>query len=550
MLQRLDHRPGHWALLTLAWAALCLPNLGAPGLWDIDEGNNAECSYEMSQSGAYVIPTFNYRLREDKPALLYWLQAAAYRVCGVSEFAARLPSALATLLAVLATYELGRRMFGAPAGLLAGAAVASAALFCAAGHFANPDALLDACTLLTMLAFWRGYRRHDGSWFALAGAASGLAMLAKGPVGLVLPSAVGFLFLAWQRQLRRLLDARLLWGVLTFLFVAAPWYVWVGVETKGQWPRGFFLTHNIGRYAAPMEDHGGPFFYYLLVLLVGFAPWSVFFGPAAWNAWKEGRGGEGRPRAAVRLLACWVGVYFLFFSAGGTKLPNYILPVYPAVAIFTARFLDRWRRGLVAVPAWLLHGSLACLALVGAGVAAGTLVAGGVVELAALRGRSVPGLAALAGLGVLPVLGAAGGWWYLRRNRPDGVVAAVAASAVLFTASLAAWGAAAVDRLKAPRPLAAALPVDQLRREVRVAAYQYFQPSLVFYCRREVLRPNSELEALDLLSGPLPTYLFVPAAVWDDLRTRAPGPHREVARHRDLYENRDIVLVTNESGPS
>src|SRR5205807_9421972 len=127
----------------------------------------------------------------------------------------------------------------------AGVAVASAALFCASGHFANPDALLDACTLLTLLAFWRGYRRHDGSWFALAGVASGLAMLAKGPVGLLLPSAVGFLFLLWQRQLRRLLDARLLWGVLTFLVVAAPWYTWVGVETKGQWLRGFFLTHNV-----------------------------------------------------------------------------------------------------------------------------------------------------------------------------------------------------------------------------------------------------------------------------------------------------------------
>src|SRR4051794_13492333 len=120
MLRRLDHRAGHLLLLALAWAAVGLPNLGAPGLWDIDEGNNSACSYEMAQSGNLVVPTFNYALRTDKPALLYWLQAAAYEACGVNEFAARLPSALASLAAVLGTYELGRRMFGATAGLLAG----------------------------------------------------------------------------------------------------------------------------------------------------------------------------------------------------------------------------------------------------------------------------------------------------------------------------------------------------------------------------------------------------------------------------------------------
>src|SRR3954468_14060947 len=115
MFRRLDCRAGHHCLLALVWAAVCLPNLGAPSLWDIDEGNNAECAYEMAQSGNYVVPTFNSRLRTDKPVLLYWLQAAAYEAVGVNEFAARLPSALATLAAVLATYELGRRMFGAAA---------------------------------------------------------------------------------------------------------------------------------------------------------------------------------------------------------------------------------------------------------------------------------------------------------------------------------------------------------------------------------------------------------------------------------------------------
>jgi 4-amino-4-deoxy-L-arabinose transferase-like glycosyltransferase len=547
MLRRLDHRAGHLLLLALAWASVALPNLGAPGLWDIDEGNNSACAYEMAQAGNLIVPTFNYALRTDKPALLYWLQVAAYGACGVNEFAARLPSALASLAAVLSTYELGRRMFGASAGLLAGLIAATAALSCAAGHFANPDALLGACTLATMLVFWRGYRRGGRAWFAAAGVCSGLAVLAKGPVGVALPSAAGVLFLLWQRQLRRLLDPGLLGGILTFLAVAVPWYVWVGLETKGEWLRGFFLTHNLGRFQAPMENHSGPIFYYLVVHLVGFAPWSVFLGPTAWNAWRECRGDPAaRPTAAARFLVCWVAVYFVFFSLAGTKLPNYILPAYPALSILTARFLDRWRRGLVEAPAWFLPGSLLCLAAVGLVVTAGALAAGGLVEVKALRGRYVPGVGPLAALGAVPLLGAAAGWWCLRRGRRGGLVLSAGAAAVLFTAALAAWGPPAVDRLKAPRPLAGALPADQLRREVRVGAYDYFQPSLVFYCRREVARPATARDAADFLDGPLPAYLFLPAAAWGELRPRVGRPARLIARHRDLYQDREVVLVTNE----
>src|SRR3954465_13325564 len=115
---RLDSRPAHYALLAALWALLCLPNLGAPSLWDVDEGNNAECFREMLDSGNLIVPTFNYRLREDKPALIYWLQMGCSRLVGVNEWSARLPSALAALLAVLATYELGRRAFTAGAALL------------------------------------------------------------------------------------------------------------------------------------------------------------------------------------------------------------------------------------------------------------------------------------------------------------------------------------------------------------------------------------------------------------------------------------------------
>src|ERR1700677_3353972 len=138
MLQRLNHRAGHILLLMTAGACLFLLNLGGPSLWDIDEGRNATAAEEMFESGDWVVPTFNGKLRSHKPALLYWLQAAAYKAFGVNEFAARLPSALAAMLTVLLVYELGRRMFSRATGLLGGLALASSTLFCVAAHFANP----------------------------------------------------------------------------------------------------------------------------------------------------------------------------------------------------------------------------------------------------------------------------------------------------------------------------------------------------------------------------------------------------------------------------
>src|SRR5262249_923327 len=147
-----------------------------------------------------------------------------FRLFGVGEFAARLPSALAAIATVLLTYELGRSMFGASVGLLAGLVLASAGLFCAAGHFANPDALLIASSALTFHFFWRGFLARDRWWFAWAGLSTGLAFLAKGPVGLLLPAAAILVFLLWTREVRRLLDWRLMLGALAFAGVALPWF--------------------------------------------------------------------------------------------------------------------------------------------------------------------------------------------------------------------------------------------------------------------------------------------------------------------------------------
>ena len=250
---------------------------------------------------------------------------------------------------------------------------------------------------------------------------------------------------------------------------------------------------------------------------------------------------------ALRFLWCWIAVFLAFYSLAATKLPNYILPVCVPLALLTGRFLDRWRRGEVQPPAWLLSVSLACLALIGVGAALGLSVAGGALPMAFMRERYLSGLARLASLGALPVLGAAAGWWCLRRQYRTGLIASVVSAAVLFLAPLAAWASTAFNPFKAAQPLVCASGAFRRDQDIRIGAYRLeYLPSLNFYCQRNVQHNTSEAEVVAFLETPLPVYLFVPAPIWDDLRAKIACPCREVGRHRDLYRNWDVVVVTNQ----
>jgi 4-amino-4-deoxy-L-arabinose transferase-like glycosyltransferase len=546
MVRHFDGRMGHYALLLATGACLFLLNLGAPSLWDLDEGRNATASLAMLESQDYVVPRFNGQLRVDKPALLYWAQVAAYRLFGVNEFAARLPSALAALLTLLLTYELGRRLFSTTTGLLGGLVLASATMFCVSAHFANPDSLLVAATVLTLGFFWVGFARKGRIWFAPVGAAAGLAVLAKGPVGLALPGLIILVFLTWERRLRLLLDCRVVWGILTFAAVALPWYVLVGVETRGEFLREFLWKHNLDRALDPMENHFGPPYYYLIAVALGFVPWCAFFGPALYYAVGRGARADAERAEAYRFLWSWFAVYFVFFSLAATKLPGYILPLYPPTALLTARFLDRWRRGDVAPPRWALYCTLAVLALVGFGTAFGLLAVSGRIPLQPLRGRTVPELELFALLGVIPVLGAAVAVWFLRRERRGEFVTTIAATAVVFLGGLAAWGGMMLNPHKAPRPLVELAAALNRSEDIRIAAFQMeYLPSLNFYCQRDVDHQPTAAAAADFLRTKLPVFLFLPAAAWQEVERMVRVPCRVLGRRPDLYRRGEVVVVTN-----
>jgi 4-amino-4-deoxy-L-arabinose transferase-like glycosyltransferase len=543
-------RLGDYAVLLLVVGLVSVPGLGRYSLWDVDEGVNAEAAREMAEADSWIVPTFNYQLRTAKPVLLYWLQRLSYAVGGVTEGWARGPSVLCGLGAVLLCYELGRRLWDRASGLWAGVILGSAVQFAILSRAATPDAPLLFFTVLTFLAFWWGQEQGRRAWWYPVAVACGLAVLTKGPIGVALPGLVILLDFLWQKDWRRLLDWRLVSAAGLFLLVAGPWYALVASETRGEWVKAFIGRENLERFARPMEGHSGPFFYYLLILPVFFLPWSLWLIPVLEHTWQQGVGrarrflavaepstvGEAEDPRPYRFLVCWLGVYLLVFSAAATKLPNYIFPLYPALALLTGRFFVRWQREQVRLARWVVPTALGLLAAVGAGVGIGLLVAE----------RWYTGLGLVCWLGLIPAVGAAAGWQAWKRGEAAALRRWVAGAGIAFVAASAAVLPVTLDRHRAPKGLVEASGIADPQRDLRVGTHRWFAPSLVFYSGREVMNLPDATAVRRFLETPTPAYLFLPASAAEEASLRAVlAPHTCLARQYDLLARGDILVVAN-----
>jgi 4-amino-4-deoxy-L-arabinose transferase-like glycosyltransferase len=255
----------------------------------------------------------------------------------------------------------------------------------------------------------------------------------------------------------------------------------------------------------------------------------------------------GLPHRPYRFLVCWFAAYLVFFSAAATKLPNYMLPVYPALAVLTARFLVRWRGGDLVVPEWLMRAGVAGVVLTAVAVGGALLVADGVLGVLPAGARVFPGLRWWALASAIPLAAAVVMTRAARENDRARFVRAMAAGSVAFTALLAAFAPLAVDARKAPRELVRASGVDNPDRDLRLARFDWFQPSVVFYARREVVELKAVEQVTAFFLVPTPAYLFVPAPTWDGLvQAKVPVPTRIVARHHDFLRNCEILVVTSD----
>jgi glucose/arabinose dehydrogenase/4-amino-4-deoxy-L-arabinose transferase-like glycosyltransferase len=321
-------------LLALVLALLAL-RLGSVPLLGPDEPRYARVAVEMQRASEWVTPTLQGEPWLEKPPLYYWLAGAAFSVLGETEAAARIPSLLALLLLTGATALFGARLYGSAAGLHAGFVAGTSLLPFAYGRAASMDMLLAATVTLAIgLSGLRLLGIAGRTAFAGAAAAAALATLAKGPLGLLLPGLVVGGYLLAAREWRHLREIVSLPVVVAFALVAGPWYVAILLEQGQRFVDVFLLNHNVQRFTSTIHNHPGPFWYYLPVLLLGLFPWSGLAVPGL-------LGSAPRESRTDRFVLLWLLLPLAFFSLAASKLPGYILPCVPPLAILMGQAADR-----------------------------------------------------------------------------------------------------------------------------------------------------------------------------------------------------------------
>ncbi len=449
------------ALLACAWLAM----LGVRALVSADEGRYATLSLGMLQSGDWIVPRLDGLLYFEKPPLQYWAGAAAMGVFGVNEFAARLWPGLSGLACVALLAFTARRLHGPETGWYALLAGGSTAWIVVNSQFLSLDAGLTAALTLALcavlLAEHAGDARSRRRWMLLAWLGMALAVLSKGLIGVVIPAAALLVRAAWERDARFWRERQWVRGLLVLLLVAAPWFVVVSWREPA-FARFFFIHEHFERFLTPVARREGAWWYFVPVLVAGLLPWTAAL-PRLLRARDH----------AERLMLAWAGFVFVFFSVSNSKLPSYILPMFPALVLLLA---PRLREADVRTLArWLALAALAWGAVLVASAFASRLVAAqtppGVVAALA-RGFALAAAVFLVGAAVAAIA--------LRKGARGAAIAAIAV-AHLLALFVAVAAHDPYGLLKSSAVLARTIPPG-----VPVFAVRQYDQTLPFYLRRDV----------------------------------------------------------------
>jgi 4-amino-4-deoxy-L-arabinose transferase-like glycosyltransferase len=345
--QRIDRS---WTALVIFLLGVCLfAGLGSIGLVGPDEPRYASIARAMARTGDWLTPRLWGQAWFEKPILYYWSAGAAFRLFGASEWAARLPSALAALAAALLLGWAAKRVFGTGTAILVLAIFPTTLGLLAFAHAATMDMLLAACLEAAMVAAlfaidWRAGAnppRRNSSSLALAatGACIGLGTLAKGPVAIIL---AGGSVVLWAILSKRWRDALrfLRWEPMAaFAVVALPWYVACSLANPG-FAYSFLWHQNVQRFLTPVFEHVQPWWFFFPILILGLLPWTAALILAARDGWKIFRAGRADQSPAL-FAACWAAFPLIFFSFSKSKLPGYVLPALPPLVLLIACAIDR-----------------------------------------------------------------------------------------------------------------------------------------------------------------------------------------------------------------
>ena len=465
------------ALLLAGFCAfLFFYGLGQFGFIGADEPRYAQVAREMLERRDFVTPVLGGQPWLEKPPLYYWQAMAAYRIVGVSDWAARLPSAFDDTLLVLAVYFFLRR-FRRGAEVDGALMVASCAGITGYARAASMDMALAVAFSVGMLCWWAWHETGNRVYLAVFFALMALGTLAKGPVAPFLACLVIAVYASAVRDFRVAFKTIWLPGILLFCAIALPWYFEVQARNPGFF-REFIVEHNLGRFSKNIYHHTEPFWYYLPVTALALVPWIIFVTAAfvrSLREWWIAQSSTDRSKDVPEyrfgiFLCCWLIVPVFFFSISQSKLPGYILPAIPAGALLLA---DDLRRGLARndaqpAPLWL--------AILHALFASAPIVPALLIAYLITQHRLPGGQPMLVALSVGFVLSVGIALTLVRKNGLGMLRFVTLIPVVLVVGAVLKLGSGAIDASLSARPLAQ-----------EIAAVELHQlPLAVYHVRREL----------------------------------------------------------------
>ena len=468
-------------LLTAAVAFVLLYKLGSVALFEPDEGRNAEKAREILLLNDWITPHENFYPVLDKPIFFYWLIALFYQLFGVSEWTARLPSLLSALGCVFLIYRFSRVYWGRWVALWSALILVTSVEFFILARTVIFDVPLTFCETVALLAFYEAEqsenRRRRAALCVAMYLALGAGTLIKGLVALVVPGIVFFLFILLRRRWQILRRIYLIPGAGVFLAVVLPWYLQAEARNPG-YLNYYLWAEHFGRYTTASFDRSEPWYYFIGVALVGFFPWTLVLPWIIKNLWRRSWDDK------TVYLVLWVSVPLLFFSASHSKLPHYILPIFPALSILAGATIVglyeqsgsklRW----VMISIWVVQSLNALYLLLGAFYP--TILAHQIRE----RFSDMAFLLWLYATVSLVILGYMASRWITHDRVRQGPIylAQVVGLSVFFMLLTEVMISAAPDRSAKQTAMAV---LSHLRSGEQVALFETYMSGLPFYLRAE-----------------------------------------------------------------